>query len=90
MSPTGSLQDDITRWEAIDNGRQIVFAAFTLIIYEYFITLDQEENGPRRGVVPGEPLFASSDHSAARRLFNAKVSLELYVQTLTFFAATES
>ncbi|KNZ71284.1 hypothetical protein J132_00076 [Termitomyces sp. J132] len=36
------LQDDVMTWLAIDKGRYIVFASFTLIVYEYFITLDDE------------------------------------------------
>lgn len=37
-----ALDLDIATWKAIDNGRQIVVACLTLLIYEYFITLDQE------------------------------------------------
>ncbi|KAG6830488.1 hypothetical protein H0H92_000496 [Tricholoma furcatifolium] len=36
------LQDEIITWLAIDSGRKIVFIGFTLLIYEYFITLDKE------------------------------------------------
>ncbi|KAG6860828.1 hypothetical protein C0995_007159 [Termitomyces sp. Mi166 len=36
------LEEDVMTWLAIDKGRQIVFVSFTLIIYEYFITLDKE------------------------------------------------
>ncbi|RDB15059.1 hypothetical protein Hypma_005442 [Hypsizygus marmoreus] len=37
-----ALQRDVVTWTAIDNGRQIVFASFSLMLYEYAITLDQE------------------------------------------------
>ncbi|KAG6856381.1 hypothetical protein H0H87_005078 [Tephrocybe sp. NHM501043] len=36
------LEEDVVTWLAIDSGRKIVFISFTLIIYEYFITLDKE------------------------------------------------
>jgi hypothetical protein len=36
------LEQDILTWTAIDRGRRIVFASFTLMVYEYFITLELE------------------------------------------------
>lgn len=40
------LESDVIMWTAIDNGRQIVFASFTLLLYEYLITLDKEVKWP--------------------------------------------
>ncbi|KAF8515199.1 hypothetical protein JB92DRAFT_3115082 [Gautieria morchelliformis] len=37
-----ALEHDAVIWKSIDNGRQLVLASTTLIIYEYLITLDQE------------------------------------------------
>jgi Family of unknown function (DUF6533) len=36
------LEHDLVIWKSIDNGRQLVLASTTLIIYDYLLTLDQE------------------------------------------------